>query len=286
MLAVNDGIAKHLTETYSVGQVLALRGTAVVVLLVASQAILGRLDRFRVVHRPLQLTRGGLMSISTYCFVTGLALLPLADATAISFAGPILTTAMAVPLLGETVGWRRGLAVCAGFAGVLVMLQPTPDAFQLAALAPLGAAFFGGLRDIVTRKLGSTSDGTLSILLVSTTMVTALGWGSFLVGDWAPLNLDDLAFIIISGILVGLAQALTIEAFRWGEVGLVSPFKYTGLVWAVVIGFIFWGDWPTGTTWIGVGLVVGSGVYIMRRETALARLAKTTAEDNRSGEPA
>ena len=217
------------------------------------------------------------MSLSTYCFVTGLALLPLADATAISFAGPILTTAMAVPLLGETVGWRRGLAILVGFLGVLVMLQPTPEAFQLAALAPLGAAFFGGLRDIATRKLGGTGDGTLSILLVSTVMVTLLGWGSAIMGDWAPFDPSDLGFIVVSGLFVGLAQALTIEAFRWGEVGVVSPFKYTGLVWAVIIGFIFWGDWPTGLTWAGVGLVVASGVYIMRRETALARRAKEQA---------
>ena len=128
----------------------------------------------------------------------------------------------------------------------------------------------GACRDIVTRKMGTGGESTLAILLVSTSVVTLAGlltlpWG------WVAMRLAHLALFAGSALLVALAQGLMIESFRLGEVGLVAPFKYASLVWAVLLGILVWGDLPGPWTWAGAALVVGGGLYIWRRELALAR---------------
>jgi drug/metabolite transporter (DMT)-like permease len=131
----------------------------------------------------------------------------------------------------------------------------------------------GACRDIVTRKMGTGGESTLAILFISTFVVTLAGlftipWG------WTVIRLSDLALFAGSGLLVAFAQGLMIESFRLGEVGLVAPFKYASLVWAVLLGLLVWGDLPGPWTWAGATLVVSGGLYIWRRELALARLQR------------
>lgn len=270
LLTVNDAIVKWLAQSYPVGQVMSLRGLFVIAIVVAWALARHQTSALRVYNWRLQLTRGGLMSLSTFLFVTALTLMPLADAIAITFAGPILATALAALLLHEAVGWRRWLAVAIGFTGVVMMMRPTPELIRLAAIVPLLAALMGALRDIVTRKMGTGGESTLAILLISTSVVTFAGvltvpWG------WAPVGPIGLALFAASALLVGLAQGLMIESFRLGEVGLVAPFKYASLVWAVFLGLLVWGDLPGPWTWTGAVMVVGSGLYLWRRELTLAR---------------
>jgi drug/metabolite transporter (DMT)-like permease len=265
VLTVNDGMAKYLTESYPVGQVMALRGVSIVLLLAVFYYSTGRAAALKVNRWSAQLSRAALMTGSTICFVTGLSLLPIADAIAISFAGPLLTVALAIPFLGEKVGWQRWAAILVGFAGVLVMVQPTGDAFRVAALAPIGAAFFGAARDVMTRRMSGTETSS-SILMISTTFVTVAGFCSWPFG-WNPIQAEHLWIFAVSGVLVGGAQYLMIEGFRLGEVALVAPFKYTTLLWAVIIGAMFWGDIPGIEVLIGAVLVVGGGLYLLRSET-------------------
>lgn len=270
VLTINDAIAKWLTQRVPVGEVLALRGAMVVVLAIAWAAARGRLADLRVRRWRPNLARGALMAISTFLFVTSLSLLPIADAIAISFAGPIFGTVLGAILLGEKVGWRRWSAVAVGFAGVVIIVRPTPDMIRLVALIPLGAALFGALRDVVTRRLGTGGESTLAILVVSTSVVALAGLTTLPFG-WVPLGWLELALFAGSAVLVGVAQSLTIEALRYGEVGLVGPFKYTSLVWAILLGALVWGDVPESTIWLGSAIVIASGLYIWRREIVLAR---------------
>ncbi len=274
LLTVNDAIVKWLTQSYPVGQVMTLRGVFVIVAVVAWAAARHRTSRLRVSNWRLQLTRGALMTISTFLFVTALSLMPIADAIAIAFAGPVIATALAALLLREAVGWRRWSAIGVGFTGVVIMVRPTPDLIRLIAIVPLLAAFVGAFRDIVTRKMGTGGESTLAIMLISTSIVTVAGLATIPLG-WSPLRVTDLGLFIGSALLVALAQALMIESFRLGAVGLVGPFKYTSLVWAVLLGFLIWGDLPDPWTWVGSTLVVGSGLYIWRREMVLARLRRS-----------
>lgn len=274
LLTVNDAIVKWLTQSYPVGQVMTLRGVFVIVAVVAWAAARHRTSQLRVSNWPLQLTRGALMTVSTFLFVTALSLMPIADAIAIAFAGPVIATALAALLLREAVGWRRWSAIGVGFTGVVIMVRPTPDLIRLIAIVPLLAAFAGAFRDIVTRKMGTGGESTLAIMLISTSIVAVAGLATIPLG-WSPLRVADLGLFVGSALLVALAQALMIESFRLGAVGLVGPFKYTSLVWAVLLGFLVWGDLPDPWTWVGSTLVVGSGLYIWHREMVLARLRRS-----------
>lgn len=270
ILTVNDAIAKWLTERYPVGQVLAIRGVLVVSLVYGWAVVSRRTPVLRVRSWKLNLTRGGLMALSTFLFVTSLSLMPIADAIAISFAGPIFATALAALLLAEPVGWRRWSAVAVGFAGVVVMVRPTPEMFRMVALIPIVAAFVGALRDIVTRKMGTDGESTLMVLIVSTSVVAFAGLLTLPFG-WVVPTPAELGLFVLTSVLVAVAQGLMIESLKYGEVGLVGPFKYTSLLWALLLGLLVWGDVPGPWTWAGAALVIASGLYIWRRETVVRR---------------
>lgn len=272
LVTLNDGIAKWLTDVYPVGQVIALRGVLVLVMIFGFAFMTGRRRQLRVNHWRFQLIRAAIIVLSTYSFIWALKLMAIADATAIAFAGPIVTAALVVPLLGEQVGWRRWMAILIGFCGVLIMVKPTPETFSAVALLPLFATVMGSFRDIVTRKMHLT-ESTLSMLAVGMSLVTLSGFASYPFTDWQPIAATHILLFGGSSIFVGAAQFLMIEAFRYSEAGFVTPFKYTSMIWAVLIGFFVWGDVPD--LWIlgGTALVISSGLYILHRERVRRRLA-------------
>ena len=269
LLVLNDALIKTLTLGYPVGQLLFLRGMFVMpwVLMLATRA--GGLRALRVINVKGQAWRGACVIAGSFLFVSGLRHLPLADAVAISFTGPLFITAMAPYALGERVGWRRRGAVLAGFLGVLIMARPGGEALQLAVLLPLGAALCGGVRDLITRRI-ARSETTVSMLFVTTSVVMLAGLATVPLG-WAPLRAADLWTFAASGVLVAGAHYLMIEAFRHGEAALVAPFKYSTMVWAVLFGYLFFGDLPDTWTIAGAGVVILAGLYILRRETRKGR---------------
>ncbi len=269
LLVLNDALIKTLTLGYPVGQLLFLRGLFVIpwVLLLATRA--GGLRALRVINVRGQAWRGACVIAGSFLFVSGLRHLPLADAVAISFTGPLFITAMAPYALGERVGWRRRGAVLAGFVGVLIMARPGGEALQWAVLLPLGAALCGGVRDLITRRI-ARSETTVSMLFVTTTVVMLAGLATVPLG-WAPLDTADLWTFAASGVLVAGAHYLMIEAFRHGEAALVAPFKYSTMVWAVLFGYLFFGDLPDTWTLAGAAVVVFAGLYVLHRETRRGR---------------
>ena len=277
LLTLNDGIAKWLTDLYPVGQVIALRGVLVLILIFGFAFITGRRHQLRVNHWQFQLIRAGVIVLSTYSFIWALKLMAIADAIAIAFAGPIVTAALVVPLLGEHVGWRRWIAVLIGFCGVLIMVKPTPTAFSAVALLPLFATVMGSLRDIVTRKMHLT-ETTLSMLAVGMSFVTLAGFASYPFTDWQPIAMGHILLFGLSSLFIGASQFLMIEAFRYSEASFVTPFKYTSMIWAVLIGFFIWGDVPDLWILAGTVLVVSSGLYILHRERLRRRQSETVSE--------
>ena len=269
LLSLNDALIKSLTSNYPVGQLLFTRGLFVfpwIFLLAFRQ---GGLHRLRVKSIKGQALRGACVICSAFLFVNGLFYLPLADAVAVSFAGPLFITAMAPLVLGEKVGWRRWLAVLAGFAGILLMVRPGAEVMQWAVLFPLGATLFGGVRDLITRRISQT-ENTIAVLFVTTSFVMLAGLTTAPFG-WVTLQANDLWTFAASGLLITGAHYLMIEAFRQGEAALVAPFKYTSMIWAILFGFLIFGDLPDGWTLSGAGVVILAGLYILRRETRLRR---------------
>ena len=275
ILTMNDTILKWLTVGYPTGQLLFMRGIFVIFPIALLVWRAGGFAAVGINSGKSHAVRAGFVVGSTFCFVTGLRYLPLADAIAITFAGPLFITALAAPVLGEAVGWRRWTAVLVGFVGVLVMTRPAGGAIQLAALWPLAATFFGALRDLTTRWI-STSESSISLLCTSTAAVVVAGLLTAPFG-WQPITPADLGLMAASGLLVGSAHFLMIECFRLTEAALLAPFKYSNMIWAIALGFAVWGDLPDAWTLTGAAFVVGSGLYILRRESQLARPKDETA---------
>ena len=276
LVTFNDGILKWLTTDYPVGQIMFVRSVFVFPAILLLAVNEGGLARLRVHNPKGQAVRAAIVVTGMFLFVTAISLMPIADALAIAFASPLVATALAVPMLGERVGWRRWSAVAVGLAGVAVALKPGTGTMAAVALLPLAAAFTGALRDIVTRRL-SVSDSSSSILMVTTAAVMVAGLASALAGPlgfpglaWRAMPAVHITMLAAAGLLLAGAQYLMIEAVRLAEVGLVSPFKYTSMVWAVLLGYLVYGTVPD--IWVATGslLVVASGLYVVRREARLA----------------
>ena len=264
VITVNDSIMKSLSGSYPIGESIFVRGLFVCIPIALLVYRGGGLHMLRVRNPLGQLVQAMALAGSMFLFVTSLRYLPLADAIALTFAGPLMLTAAAPWALGERVGWRRRCAVAVGFAGVLIMLAPGQDGLRWVALLPLGAAFFGAVRDIVTRRLVAT-ETSLSLTACSLGFVTLCALATAGQG-WKPMSAGDAGLLAMAGCFVGAAFVLMIEAFRHAEATIVAPFRYSSVVWATILGVILFGDWPEPTMLAGVGLVVGSGLYILHRE--------------------
>ncbi len=264
VLTVNDAVLKWLTADYPVGEIMFLRGVFAFVPIVFFVWRSGGMAALRIRSLRAQGVRAGAAVCSAFLFVTALGLMPLADAIAITFAGPLFITALAPSFLGEQVGWRRWTAVVVGFAGILIMTRPGGETLRWAALVPLGATFAGSTRDLITRRI-TTTESTPAIMWFTTLAVTLGGLVTAPFG-WRMPSAMDLGLCAIAGCLLGGAHYLLIEAFRFAEAALVAPFKYFSIIWAALIGFLVWGDLPDHWMIAGSALVVGSGLYILHRE--------------------
>jgi drug/metabolite transporter (DMT)-like permease len=265
LLTMNDAVVKWVSSDFPLGQILLFRGLAALVIITLALSWRKELQIFRVRYPGIQLLRAALMIASTYLFISGLRLMPLAENVAVAFVGPIFVTALAPLLLAKQVGWRRWSAVLVGFAGVLVMLRPGGDGLNWAALFPAGAALCGALGDLLTRRISHT-EASGTTLFYSTLGVTLAGAVTAPLG-WQPPGLGELGLFALAGVLLSAAHFLHIETFRFAEAALVTPFKYSSLLWAGVIGFLLWGDMPDRWTVLGAGLLIGSGLYIFHRES-------------------
>lgn len=266
-LTVNDALAKLLTDQFSVSQVIAVRAALALLFLVILLGATGRLHHLRVVRPRGQLARGGLMLFSAFLFTSGLALLPLAMTISLSFTIALFTVAMAPLVLGEKVGVRRWTAVLVGFVGVLVIMRPGSEAWTWAVLLPLSAAFFGALRDLITRKISAT-ESTPAIVGVTSAMMMVV-FGAISLFDWEPLTWQTFGVFAGCALMVLISQVCLVECFRLAEASLVSPFKYSALLWGTLLGLVIWGEVPEWPVYLGAMILIGSGVYIVRREARL-----------------
>ena len=263
-LALNSTVVKFLVDDYPPGQIMVLRGLFVCLIVAAFVWRDGGVATLRIGNYPGQLTRALCLATTTYLMIRSVEFLPLGDVFAINHASPLIITALAVPILGERVGWRRWLAVSVGFAGVLIMLRPTPAAFQVAALLPLSVAFISAVRDIITRILAVT-DSSTATFAVTTGVIILAGIILSLFSGWAPIQPADVWLFALAALFQGTAHFLLIETFRFAEAKIVAPFKYATILWAMLIGYLFWGEAPDAWIIGGGALVVASGLYVLHR---------------------
>ena len=260
-----DAGLKILAGHYPPLQVAALRGASSLPFVLAWVAATTGLAPLLRVRWSLHLLRGAIGIGMMAAFAYALQTLPLTTAYSIFFVAPLLITALSVPLLGEKVGPRRWGAIVVGLGGVLVLLRPSGDGLlSWAALAVLLAATGYAVSAITVRVLGRT-DSTAS-MMVWLLAILAFGAGALAWPQWVPIRAADAWVILGVGVAGALGQYAITEAFRLGEASLLAPLEYTALVWGVAFDLALWGVLPDAITWLGAGIIVASGLYLLRRE--------------------
>lgn len=265
-----DGFVKWLGQAYPTMQIVFFRS------LFAFIPLAFLIHRFGGMRSALRVTApfGHVLRClcgtgAMFLFFYAYAHMKLADAVAITFAAPLFITALSVPLLGEKVGVRRWSACLLGFLGVVIMIRPGPGVLQSIALVPLLGALFNALAMIYVRRLAQR-DSTASIIFWFTLSTTLLS-GAFMPFQWVTPQGWDWLLLIIVGLLGGCAQIAMTAAFTEAPAAAIMPFKYASMIWAVLIGWLIWGETPGLNIWLGWPLVVVSGLYIVYRETKLKR---------------
>lgn len=262
---VNDAVVKLLTARLPPGEIVALRGLLVVAILLLVLPRLrlrpGRPDRFALIRAAAEVGVNG-------CFVTGLLFLPLGDSYTLYFTAPVMLTAAAALFLGERVGLLRWGAVAAGFVGVLLAVG-TPGSWQPAVVLPLLAAALSVARDLATQRV-PPEVGAGTVALATAVAVTLAGLAT-LPFAWTTPGLADLGLCLAAALGASCGYVLFVVALRTGELSFISPFRYAGIPMAMLLGLLVWGELPEPRTLAGAAIVVGAGLFVLRRERRLVR---------------
>ena len=278
-LTVMDSVAKWLVgANYSVMQILAFRGWIIVIGMLFLLPRLGGLAALKTARPGGHLLRVVVGFFAPFLFFTALKTMPLADTTVIFFGGAtFLMTALSVPLFGERVGVHRWTAIAIGFVGVLIAAQPGSGVFQIDALYALGSGAAYALMMLATRWLGP-SEGVFRQVFYFNLGLAVIG-SAALPLVFVAMPVTDFSILLgMAALAVGGHYCLT-KAFGLAPISLLAPFEYSSLVWAAVLGFVFWGHLPANPVLLGAGIIVASGLYLAHREALASRRNKRAARE-------
>ena len=267
----NDALVKSVTGSLSVAQIITVRGIMTTVLIYAVARHMGALRPLSVLMQPPILIRTFFELGATLTFISALGRIDFANVSSIMQSLPLAVTLGAALFLGEPVGWRRWSAIAVGFCGVLIILRPTSDGFAAPSLLLLAAVFFTSGRDLATRRIVSDVP-SLTISLFTAAANTVVG--ALLIvpmGGWQPLTAANFLPLTIAALLVFAGYQAVIMSMRTGEISFVAPFRYTGLIWGLVLGVVFFGERPNLPVFVGAAVIIGSGLYSFYRESKRRR---------------
>ena len=271
----NDALMKFLFQTISVEQGIFMRGLVSVPLLAMiayfRKSLFIRIDwrNWRVI-----LVRAFAELASTMLFLTALAHMPLANITAILQSLPLTVTMFAAVFFGEAVGWRRWSAILVGFIGVLIIIRPGSDGFNEYAVLALVAVGFITLRDAITRRI-DRSVPSLFVAFVSAIPVLLFGGAMTVTTGWTPISWSMGMIVIVAAIAITCGYSFAVMAMRNGDISFVAPFRYTGMIWAILFGFLLFGNLPDQMTILGSCIVIGMGGYAFHRERVRQKASAT-----------
>lgn len=267
----NDTCMKLVTEVLPLGETLVLRNAIAAAGILMFAAVRGGLLWPEEVLRSRAFSWRLVGEVaSTILFFSALARMPIGDITGICQITPLAITAAGAVLLGEKAGWRHWIAAIVGFLGVLLIVQPGTTTFTWAAVLAIGANAFGVVRDLATRVIGPTiSTLTLTISSVFAVLLSGFALAPFETWQWPGLR--ELAIMLFGSGCLALGYVLLIASLRMGDLATVSPFRYSSIVWAVLAGYVLWGDIPKATPALGIVIVVAAGLYALHQERLARR---------------
>lgn len=269
---LNDTCVKAVGGTVPVYQVIFLRGIVTVVLMALAARWFGVL-RFDLSRRDwvIVLWRSLADTGATFLFISALMQMPLANVTAIMQALPLTVALAAALFLREPLGWRRMVAIGLGFAGVMLIVRPGPDGFSAWSLMALGAVACVTLRDVISRRLSPDTPSLTASLVNAAMIMVASGAAALVAGEWVPMTAASGGLIMAASVFIIVGYVSSVAVMRVGEIGFISPFRYTGLVWALILGVLVFGQFPDPLTLLGAAIVVATGVFTLWREQRLRR---------------
>lgn len=274
-LTIGDALSKWLGEVHSPLQIIFFRSLVAFPLIALLAHFGGGLRKLRTRRPGVHLLRGLIHTATMGCFVLGLTLLPLAEATAIVFVAPLFVTLLSVPLLGERIERPVLAASLVGFVGVVIVVRPGGSAFHPGALVLIGAALFYALTMITARRWGAREHLWAMVFYMNLIplVITALT----LPWVWREPQPWHWPGFLASGLFGVGATAFITLAFRYAPAAIAAPFDYTAMLWAVLLGWWFWGEIPDFWVFLGSALIIGSGLAIAYREgrTTLKRRPST-----------
>ncbi|MEI8700918.1 MULTISPECIES: DMT family transporter [unclassified Mesorhizobium] len=274
---LNDAISKFSSESMNMAQVMLIRGAfaSLFIGLLAWQR--GALALPGSMLQPMVAVRVAGEAGATVSFLIALAHLPIANVSAVLQALPLAVTMGAALVFNEGVGWRRWLAIAVGFAGVLIIVRPGLEGFSIYSLLALACVACCAVRDLATTRIPQA----VPTLLVSTATALAMTvLGAALLppmGGWTPMTGKSTALLALAAVLVVIGYQFIIMAMRVGDISFVAPFRYTALLWSILLGLFIFGDVPDLPMILGATVIVGSGLYTLYRERIVGR-RKTAAE--------
>lgn len=267
-LSISDAIAKALTAGYPVIQILFIRNLIALPFAVFIALKMGGVGALRSYRPAAHLLRGILWLLAAMIFFTSLKHLDIAEATALVFVAPVFITAISALFLKETVGWRRWLAVLAGFIGVLIVVRPGAGTFQSASVLPVITAVFYAVLMISARWVDPReSVWTLMLYLVGAGALLSALFAPFV---WVGIQAADIWMFLGIAIFGTAGITLITQAFRFAPAATVAPFEYSALIWATFLGWFFWNEIPDMLTYVGAGVIILSGCYIVIREQQIS----------------
>jgi len=272
--SINDALVKSLGGVLPTTQVLGVRGLILGILIALVLWQRGLLPRLREAFIPMVGLRASMELGAAYCFLMALVSLPFASVSAILQALPLAVTLGAAVVFRETVGWRRWTAIAVGFIGVMIIIRPGTGGFAPASLWVVVSVVFAAARDLSTRAL----PGTLPSLMVSGATTVLISFFGFVLvfasGDWVSMSLLQLATLSLASVFLFVGYQCIVLSMRTGDVAYVVPYRYTSLLWSIMLGFLFFDEVPDGYTLLGSGIVIAMGLFTLYRELMLGRRAR------------
>jgi drug/metabolite transporter (DMT)-like permease len=262
----NDALVKLAAESMPGVQAIGLRGLFATLWCVIALLASGSWKRVGGAAHPQVVLRGALEAAAAIVYLIALFHIPFAIATAVNLSTPLVLTVLAVLVLKEDVRWRRWSAVLAGFAGVLLVIQPRPGDINAWTWAVLAAALIGAVRDVLSRFL-PVGVPSLVVSFTTASMVAVVGCAWSLFDGWQPMSWEAIGFLLASSLMLASGYQLALLAMRSrAEFSVIGSFRYASVLWAIGIGYVVWGDVPNALALFGIAVIVASGLYILHRE--------------------
>ena len=272
-ITFNDSMMKLVVNEHPIGQAIFIRSVFVLLLISLLVYRQGGLRVLRIHSLRLQLWSAILLVFPIFLFIYALSQLPLSIATIIFFTNPLFVCLFASIWLGERITWLLGSAVALGFVGAALVLNPTSSAFEWVLLAPLTVALLSAIRELVLRQ-AMARETAVSTLFYATLTVTVVAACTFPLG-WVAINGREFGLLALAACGFGLGIYSMTESLRFAPASLVAPYKYTAIVWALLLGYLFWSESPTPIIWVGTALIIASGVSVLYEQRMRSRFRET-----------